>query len=207
MKNFDYKSFLDRLVIALGVGLLFGLLLFGEDFRESFGGIFEIFMDPILGAIGGEQNFHIALLILAAITALYASLIQKYTIDWSKMRLTQEKMKAFQKEFREAQLSQNSQQLKKMEQQRSEMMSEQLQMSKQQIKPMLYISVISLPLFLWAYFYIITHPDISMVFPFIGERNLADGIIGPIQYWIFWYFITSLGVSQLIRKSLDIGGL
>ncbi len=207
MKNSDFKNVLDKLLIAFGVSLLFGILLFGEDFRQSIGIAFEVLMDPVMFVVGGEEHFHIALLILAAVTALYASLIQKYTIDWRKMRMTQEKMKAFQKEFREAQLSQNTHMLKKMEKQRSEMMSEQLEMSKQQIRPMIYISVISLPLFLWAYFYISTHGDITMIFPFLGERNLVDGIIGPIQYWIFWYFITSLGVSQLIRKSLDIGGL
>jgi len=38
---------------------------------------------------------------MAAIIAIYSSLIQKYTIDWDLVRNTQERMKVFQKEFRE----------------------------------------------------------------------------------------------------------
>ena len=51
-------------------------------------------MNPVL-ALVGQENFHLILLVMAAITAIYASLIQKYTIDWDLMRNTQERMKVF----------------------------------------------------------------------------------------------------------------
>ena len=82
-----------------------------------------VIMDPVLSLVG-QENFHLILLVMAIITALYASLIQKYTIDWELMRNTQERMKVFQKEFREAQLSQNTYMLKKLEDQRNEMMED-----------------------------------------------------------------------------------
>jgi uncharacterized membrane protein (DUF106 family) len=123
------------------------------------------------------------------------------------MRNTQEKMRVFQKEFREAQLSNNTALMKKMEEERKSMMEDQMEMSKQQFKPMAYISIISLPLFMWAYHYIKGHGAASLVFPFWGEQILTDPVIGPFQHWIFWYFIASLAVSQLIRKALDVGGV
>ncbi|WP_305064054.1 DUF106 domain-containing protein [Methanococcoides sp.] len=206
MADSNFKKTAEKFVLAVGISLMIGIVVLGEDGREAIGAIMGVFMDPISMMVG-EGNFHIMLFIMAAITALYASLIQKYTIDWDLMRNTQERMKSFQKEFREAQLSQNTYMVKKLEEQRADMMGDQMEMSKQQFKPMAYISIISLPLFMWAYHYISGHPGAFLVFPFWGEQILVETVIGPIQYWIFWYFITSLAISQVVRKALNIGGV
>ncbi len=202
----QFKKKLDQFLLAFGISLMVGIVVLGQDFRDSLGKSVSLIMDPLV-TILGASNFHIVLFIMASITALYASLIQKYTIDWDLMRNTQEKMRVFQKEFREAQLSNNTALVKKMEEERSNMMQDQMEMSKQQFKPMAYISIISLPLFMWAYYYIQSHEAASFVFPFWGQQILTDTILGPFQYWIFWYFIASLAVSQLIRKALDVGGV
>ncbi len=201
-----FKKQLDKFLLAFGISLMLGIVVLGQDFRDSLGKSVGFVMDPVVTFLGAS-NFHIVLFIMASITALYASLIQKYTIDWDLMRNTQEKMKVFQKGFREAQLSNNTALMKKMEEERSMMMQDQMEMSKQQFKPMAYISIISLPLFMWAYYYISSHDAASFVFPFWGQQILTDTIVGPFQYWIFWYFIASLAVSQLIRKALDVGGI
>ena len=193
-------------LLALGFSLMFGIMILGQPFRESVGQAVGILMNPVL-AVVGQQNFHLVLLAMGIITGIYASLIQKYTMDWDLMRNTQERMKAFQKEFREAQLSQNTYMLKKLEDQRKDMMEDQMKMSKQQFKPMAYISIISLPLFMWAYYFISGHGSATMVFPFWGEQLLTSQAFGPFQHWLYWYFISSLGVSQLIRKALNIGGV
>ncbi|MCZ7398592.1 MAG: EMC3/TMCO1 family protein, partial [Candidatus Methanoperedens sp.] len=78
---------------------------------------------------------------------------------------------------------------------------------KQQFKPMLYISIISIPLFFWVYLVISQHPDATMVFPFWGQQKLTDTLLGPFQYWLFWYFLCSIPVSQMTRKALNIGGM
>lgn len=200
------KKQIDRFLLALGFSLMFGIMILGQPFRQSVGEAVSVIMNPVLAMVG-QENFHLVLLIMAAITATYASLIQKYAIDWDLMRNTQERMKVFQKEFREAQLSQNTYMLKKLEDQRKDMMEDQMKMSKQQFKPMAYISIISLPLFMWAYYYISGHGAATMVFPFWGEQMLTSKAFGPFQHWIYWYFISSLGISQLIRKALNIGGV
>lgn len=206
MVTTDFKKKVDHMLLALGLSLMIGIMVLGQDFRDSLGTAVGFFMDPLISLVG-ESNFHLILFIMAAITALYASLIQKYTIDWELMRNTQEKMRVFQKEYREAQIANNTAVMKKLEEQRTKMMSDQMEMSKQQFKPMAYISIISLPLFMWAYHFISGHAGASLNFPFWGYQVLTDTVWGPIQYWIFWYFITSLAVSQLIRKALDVGGV
>ncbi len=200
------KTQIDRFLLALGFSLMIGIMFLGQDFRNSVGKVVGILMNPVL-ALVGQENFHLILLVMALITAIYASFIQKYTIDWDLMRNTQERMKVFQKEFREAQLSQNTYMLKKLEDQRKEMMEDQMKMSKQQFKPMAYISIISIPLFMWAYYYISGHGNATMIFPFWGKQLLTSPAIFNFPHWMYWYFIASLGVSQLIRKALNIGGV
>ncbi len=207
MPKTDLKQTVERAALALGFGMMFGIILLGETFRMQVGELVEILLGPLPEIL----PFHIMLFVMAAITGLYASLIQKYTMDWELMRRVQDQMKNFQKDFREAQLADNQSKVKKMEAERSAMMNDQMQMTKQQFKPMAYISIISLPLFMWAYLYIGQHTDPSqiptMVFPFWGEKELTAPVLGPIQYWIYWYFICSLPISQIIRKSLNIGGV
>lgn len=200
------KNQIDRFLLALGFSLMIGIMVLGQGFREAVGKVVGTLMNPILALIG-QENFYLILLVMASITAIYASVIQKYTIDWDLMRNTQERMKAFQKEFREAQLSQNTYMLKKLEEQRQEMMEDQMKMSKQQFKPMAYISIISVPLFMWAYYYISGHGNATMVFPFWGKQLLTSHAFLYFQHWLYWYFICSLGVSQFIRKALNIGGV
>jgi len=201
-----FKKKVDHMLLALGLSLMIGIMVLGQDFRDALGTAVGFFMDPLISLVG-ESNFHLILFIMAAITALYASLIQKYTINWELMRNSQETMRVYQKEYREAQIANNTALMKKLEEQRTKMMSDQMEMSKQQFKPMAYISIISLPLFMWAYHFISGHAGASLNFPFWGHQVLTDTAFGPIQYWIFWYFITSLAVSQLIRKALDVGGI
>ena len=85
-------------------------------------------------------------------TGFYSSIIQKYTIDYRKMKETQNKMKDFQKDYREAMLSKDEKRIKKIEAKRDTMMKDQLEMSQAQFKPMGYIMVITLPIFFWLYF-------------------------------------------------------
>ncbi len=196
------KNILNKFAMYLGLFLLFGILVFPE-MQGAIGNLVGLLFNPLRTLL----PLHIIIFILAAITGLYASIIQKYTMNWELARSVQEKMKTIQNEFRQAQLSNNTQKMKKIEAQRAEMMGDQMEMMKQQFKPMLYISIISLPLFFWVYIVISQDTTAVMTFPFWGEHKFTEPLIGPIQFWLFWYFICSIPVSQMTRKALNIGGM
>jgi uncharacterized membrane protein (DUF106 family) len=85
---------------------------------------------------------------------------------------------------------------------------------------MVWIMLLTIPVFLWMYWMIlspeqaVTPTQITM--PLIGELNPVAGdamgrnegwrttIIGPIEAWIVWYFLCSMGFTQVIRKALNI---
>lgn len=150
--------------------------------------------------------FYILIVILSAFTGLYSSIIQKYTIDYEKMMESQARMKEFQTEFREAQLSQDEKKIKKMEAKRDRVMKEQMEMSQQQFKPMIYIMVLTVPIFFWL-LYRLAQTTSTITLPYYGMHGLTDAIIWVVPAWILWYMICSITLSQVIRKALNIGGL
>jgi len=201
----EKKQLIDlvsKFVLGLGIVLMIGVMI--PSVREKIGSTMDIVMLPILTLFGGEQNFFLILSVMAIVTAIYSSLIQKYVVDQSRMIEFQAKMKVFQKEMKEARETQNTYMLKKMEEQQAEIMKEQMDVMKDQFKPMFYIVIVSLPLIMWAYYYINGHPTASIVFPFWGEQALSEPLIWMFTYWLYWYFISSLFFSQILRKLLNI---
>ena len=195
------RELANKIILGLGVMLFIGVMI--PSVRDLIGRVMDIFMSPVLSIVG-EQNFFLVLSIMAIITAIYSSLIQKYVVDQSKMIEFQEKMKIFQKEMKEAQKTQNTYMLKKMEEQQAEIMQEQMTVMKDQFKPMFYIVLVSIPLLMWAYLYIGGHPTATLIFPFWGEELLSGRVFYLFTFWLYWYFLSSLAFSQVLRKILNI---
>lgn len=192
---------IDTLALAVGFFLFFGIMVSG-DLRHVIG----VAMGAVLGWLPALLPFHIVLFSLAAITGLYASLIQKYTMDWDFLKNQQERMRGLQSAMKEAQLSGDKGRLQQLQTEQMKMVSEQGKMMQMQFKPMLYIGIVSIPLFMWAYLYIAQN-HLTMTFPFWGTHGVSEVVIGPVIYWFYWYFICSIPVSQVIRKALDIGSM
>ncbi|WOF15493.1 DUF106 domain-containing protein [Methanoplanus sp. FWC-SCC4] len=171
--------------------------------RNGIANAADVILSPIHQFLG--VSWPVMILILAVITGCYSSLLQKYTIDYEKMQRVQKKMRDFQKVFREAQLSGDEKKLRKLNEKRDKMMQDQLQMSQEQFKPMGWIMIITIPIFLWL---LQKAPEMGTItFPYLGELNLIDPTFSFLPAWILWYMICSLTLSQVIRKTLDIGGL
>ncbi|BBL67534.1 DUF106 domain-containing protein [Methanoculleus chikugoensis] len=196
------------------IALLFTMLVmlsYGiEWIRVTVGLAMDAVLGPFIDTLG--VPFFVMILILSSITGLYSSLVQKYTIDYEKMQETQAKMKVFQKEFREAQLSGDEKRVKKLQGKQERMMQDQLDLSRQQFTPMAIILVLSVPIFFWL---LLRLPEVGtpaaiasgIVMPFFGALSLSEMAFWIVPAWILWYMICSLTVSQVIRKSLNIGGL
>lgn len=198
MKNKKYGGF-----IALAVAMVMILSYSIAPIRDGVGAGMDVLFSPLAELM----PFYILIIFLSTATGLYSSLIQKYTIDYERMQEVQDRMKIFQKEFREAQLSQDEKKVKKLEAKRDKMMKEQLEMSQQQFTPMAYILILTVPIFFWLLFRLAISPDAPIIMPFFGLHTLSDAILGPVPAWIMWYMICSLTISQVVRKSLNIGGI
>jgi uncharacterized membrane protein (DUF106 family) len=201
----DLGKFWDKygLYIAL---LLMMLMMFSYSIawlRVGVGQSIDLVLAPLVENF--KIPFFILIVILSAFTGLYSSLIQKYTIDYDRMTEVQERMKEFQKEYREAQLSQDEKKIKKLDAKRDKVMKEQLELSQQQFKPMAFILVLTVPIFFWLLFRLNQVNTITL--PYYGTQSLTAPVLWVIPAWMVWYFICSIALSQVIRKSLNIGGV
>jgi uncharacterized membrane protein (DUF106 family) len=195
--------------LVLAMGIIFVSTI--PAVRQVVGMAMDGLLGPLLASPFGLP-FYVIILILSALTGLYSSLLQKYTIDYERLLEVQGGMKEFQKEYRDAQLSRDEKRIKKLESKRDKMMKEQLEVSQEQFKPMAYILLVSIPIFLWLIYKLplVTslHADLAqIVFPYFGARALWDGTIWIVPAWILWYMICSISISQVIRKSMNIGGI
>ncbi|MGB9176112.1 MAG: EMC3/TMCO1 family protein [Methanoregula sp.] len=202
----DFGKVWDKygMLIAMGFMMLVMWAYTVEWLRASVGQGIDSVLAPLVNSFG--IPFYILIVILSAFTGLYSSTIQKYTIDYDKMTETQERMKEFQTEYREAQLSQDEKKIKKLEARKDRVMKEQMEMSQQQFKPMIYIMVLTIPIFFWL-LYRLAQTNSTITMPYFGTHALTNPIIWIVPAWILWYMICSITISQVIRKALNIGGL
>lgn len=214
----NLSEFGKKYGMFIALAAMFGIMLLyqWEWARQTIAGVVDIVIGPFV-AMG--LPFFALILILATITGFYSSLIQKYTMDYEKMAEVQEKMKDFNVKFREAQMSGDERLIKKMQARQQAMLAEQMQMTQQQFKPMIYILILTIPIFFWIYEKIRTMPmagevtaaiaDLSnsIVIPFAGLSSYFDIYLWIFPLWILWYMLCSLCMTQIIRKALNIGGM
>ncbi|MEM4508184.1 MAG: EMC3/TMCO1 family protein, partial [Archaeoglobaceae archaeon] len=74
------KRFISRLVAILGFLIFFGLI-FSYEFRVALALIVERVLFPLSGF-----KFYVTVLIMAILTGLYSNLIQKYTVNYKRLK-------------------------------------------------------------------------------------------------------------------------
>jgi uncharacterized membrane protein (DUF106 family) len=168
-------------------------------------------MDVPLGPLQEFLPFYAVVMILALATGLYSTLLQANLMDMDKMSAYQDRMKDIQERRKEAKEAGDDDALDAIQEEQMEAMGDQLGMFKEQFRPMVWIMLVIIPVFLWIY-WMVRSPAAAeahitldpLVLPLRGEVQWTESVIGPIQAWIVWYFLCSMGFTQIIRKSLNI---
>ena len=163
-------------------------------------------LDVLLGPIEAALPFYAVILVLALFTGLYSTLLQDNLMNTEKMGEYQERLQEIQEREKEAKERDDQEALDRIQEEKMEAMGDNLGMFKEQFRPMVWIMLLTIPVFLWMYWMILENPgDLGrMVIPLVGERSWTQSVVGPIQAWIVWYFLCSMGFTQVIRKSLNI---
>ncbi len=168
-------------------------------------------MDIPLGPLQEFLPFYAVVMILALATGLYSTLLQANLMDMDKMGAYQERMQEIQERRKEAKEAGDDEALDAIQEEQMDAMGDQLGMFKEQFRPMVWIMFLTIPVFLWMYWSIgvgqnaTAHTALdSLVLPLVGQVEWTESVLGPIQAWIVWYFLCSMGFTQIIRKSLNI---
>jgi uncharacterized membrane protein (DUF106 family) len=175
--------------------------------RDIIGGA----MDVVLGPLGDLLPFYAVVMVLAVVTGLYSTILQANLMNTEKMAQYQEQMQAIQDKRKEAKEAGDEEALERIQQEQMDAMGDQLGMFKEQFRPMVWIMFLTIPVFLWMYWGIGIGGNAQPIFdlqqlvlPIVGPKDWTDGVVGPIQAWIVWYFLCSMAFTQILRKGLNI---
>jgi uncharacterized membrane protein (DUF106 family) len=187
---------------AAGAGVVVIMIgYYYQPVQNVVGGAIDVFLGPIEAAL----PFYAVIMVLAMLTGLYSSVLRSNLMDSSDMSEYQEKQKELKEREKRAKEEDDQEALEEIREERMEMMTESMGMMTQQIRPMVWIMLLTIPLFLWMWWMINTNQITgTMVMPLLGEVEWSQGVVGPMQAWIVWYFVCSMGFTQLIQKAVDI---
>jgi len=193
----------DKLAALGTLGLFAGYSI--NSIRDAIGGTIDIALGPLAEVL----PFYVLILVLAVFTGATSSILQDQMMDMSGMGDHQAKMDEIKERRKEAKERGDDEALDEIEQEQMELMTDQLGMFKQQFRPMVWIMLINIPVFLWIY-WMVFGPGLSVQAPVITlplfgpVESWQAGLLGPMQAWIVWYFLCSLSFTQVIRKALNV---
>jgi len=166
-------------------------------------------MDLFLGPLESTLPFYLVIMVLAVLTGLFSAIMQDNLMNAEVMGEYQEKTQRLKERRKKAKERGDEEALEKIQQEQMEMMTDNLGVFKAQFRPMVWIMLLTIPVFLWMYYMIldvgVTQSSPVIVIPIAGEvSSWKTGIVGPMQMWIVWYFLCSLCFGQIMRKSLNV---
>ncbi|MFW6045780.1 MAG: DUF106 domain-containing protein [Natronomonas sp.] len=196
----------DKLAAVGSVAMMLGYMF--ESVRSPLADLLHVVLGPLLDLL----PFFAVVMILALFTGLYSTLLQANLMDMEVMGAYQSRMKEIQEKRKEAKERGDDEAVERIQQEQMEAMGDNLGMFKEQFRPMVWIMVITIPVFLWMYAIIgfrgdPLYPGIELsniVLPLAGTVEWNEGVVGPLRAWIVWYFVCSMVFTQVLRKALNI---
>ncbi|MFC7188526.1 DUF106 domain-containing protein [Halocatena marina] len=196
-------SVYDKLAGVGALAMMSGYYV--TSIRDTLGGA----LDLLIGPLDQVLPFYAVVLILAMLTGLYSTLLQANLMDTEKMGKYQSQMQEIQDRRKEAKERGDDEALERIQQEQMDAMGDQLGMFKEQFRPMAWITLLTIPVFLWLYWMIqpgagrIPDAEMQVIMPLAGEVSWNKQVL-IMPAWIVWYFLCSMGFNQVIRKGLNI---
>jgi uncharacterized membrane protein (DUF106 family) len=194
----------DKLAAVGSVSMFAGYTF--QSVRDPLASTLDILLGPLLDIL----PFFAVVMILSLFTGLYSTLLQANLMDMELMGEYQQRMKDIQDKRKAAKERGDDEELERIQDEQMEAMADNMGMFKEQFRPMVWIMLLTIPVFLWMYWIVgfrgsQAHANLAtMVMPIVGPVEWTDGFVGPIQAWIVWYFVCSMCFTQVIRKALNI---
>jgi uncharacterized membrane protein (DUF106 family) len=194
----------DKMAALIVLGLFVGY--WTSSVRSLIGGTIDLFLGPLRAVM----PFYLVILVLAILTGVFSAFMQDNLMNNAVMGDYREKSQELKERRKQAKERGDDEELERIQEEQMEMMSDNLGVFKAQFRPMIWIMLLTIPVFLWMFWIVRDGTveaalDTVIVLPLAGEiHTWTEGIVGPFQAWLAWYFVCSLGFSQIIRKALNV---
>ncbi|MCF2206197.1 MULTISPECIES: DUF106 domain-containing protein [Halobacterium] len=192
----------DKLAGVGAVGAMIGYSY--SPIKNAIGGTINV----VLGPLDSIMPFYVVILVLAVLTGLYTTILQANLTDMEKMSKYQEQAQELQDKMSAAKERGDDAAVERLREEQMEAFGDQASMMKEQFRPMVWIMLLTIPVFLWMYWKLgtgtIPQSELNMVLPLLGEIDLNGGRVLVFPAWILWYMMCSFSFSNIIRKALNI---
>ncbi|WP_408960456.1 DUF106 domain-containing protein [Natrinema sp. 74] len=189
---------------AAGLGVL---ILFMGYWNSQIRNVVASIDDLVLGPITDVLPFYAIIIVLAVVTGLYSTVLQSTLMDHKKMQTYQDRMNDLKERREAAKERGDDEALERIQKEQIEAAGDQLGMVKLQFRPMVWIMLLTIPVFLWLRWKVrgghLGAGETGMVLPLAGSVGWQD-TVGLMPTWIVWYFLCSMASRQLIQKTFDI---
>jgi len=154
--------------------------------------------------IGFNSHYPILTIVLAGIIVVFlSSFFQNLFTDWKKMGESQETTRSFQKELTKARKDGNTNKVNKLMKMQPEIMKKQTEASSGMMKPMFFLFIFIVPIFMWLRFFLGNLDYYFFTVPWAQSVSLFGKPISFLwQSWLWLYLIFSIIVGQVIRAGL-----
>jgi len=161
----------------------------------------------LLGPLADLLPFYWVVLVLAAATGLYASLLEERLRDEAKLDRYNRWLKRLKLRKEAAAERDDQAALERIQQEYPGNLRGQFTMLKARFRATVWSLLLTIPVLLWLRSAVggaHLSADAGMVLPFAGSVTWQQPLVGPMQAWLIWYFVASVASGQFIRKTLDI---
>lgn len=174
------------------------LFIFGDPGISSF---LATSLDSVFyPLIGFNGAYPVLTLVLAGtLVVTLSSFFQNLFTDWTKMGESQEVTRAFQKEMQQARKDGNQTKINKLMKMQPQIMRRQTEASSGMMKPMFFLFVFIVPIFMWLRFFLGNLDYFYFTVPWTTHVSLFDK---PFlwQAWLWLYLIFSMVFGQIVRS-------
>ncbi|MFC6766714.1 DUF106 domain-containing protein [Natrinema soli] len=187
---------------------VFALLLFAGYCNSQVRDIVASVESVVLGPVAELVPFHLIIVLLAVATGLYSTVLQSRLLDREKLQQYKQRMERLRERKEAATERGDDEALERIQDEQIAAAGDQFGMFKLQFRPMVWIMLLTIPVFLWLRWKVrgghLGAGETGLVVPIAGSVTWRESLVGPMQTWIVWYFCCSMAARQLIQKTLTL---
>ena len=192
----------DKAAGLVTLGLFAGY--WNTGIRDIIASVDNIVLAPVTDVL----PLFAVIILLSVVTGLYSTVLQARLKDTETIQAYQERMNELKERREVAKERGDDDALEEIKEEQMEAVGDQLGMFKLQFRPMVYIMLLTIPVFLWLRWKVraghLGATETGLVVPLAGAVGWQEPLLGPMTTWIVWYFLCSMVSRQLIQKTLDI---
>ena len=163
-------------------------------------------VDVVLGPAEALLPFSALLVLLSLTTGVASSVLQLKLVDRGRMERYQDRMKDVQARLKRARERGDEDAVDDLRGEQTDLMADQLGMFTSQFRPMVWSMLVTVPVFLWLSWLILSSPhalaSTTVFVPVVGNIAWTAKIVGPVQLWLVWYMVGTLSFGTASRRLL-----